>query len=220
MNALQSLVHHYKQTNHLFPTIQKIVGSSHIDHVALRFIGGGGSSQQPINRITQGYQLQPEVYTFHNYDATARWYKYANAANAANADIPRLFISTYNGDHAPSVSSFAEYQQIHNVNSYLAWTSLFAGHVNHIALQVNDIETATESCIKHGILMNYEGGLYKISKDKQLIQTATKALSFEHTFANGDVVEIPYTFVELVQRYNNREGFEQENARRIFTSTD
>ena len=34
---------------------------------------------------------------------------------------------------------------------------------------------------------------------------------------SNDKEYVPYTFVELVQR--KREGFEQENAKRIFTST-
>ena len=65
--------------------------------------------------------------------------------------------------------------------------------------------------------MNYEGGLYKVSKDKLLIQTATIAEPIKYTFINGQTEYVPYTFVELVQR--GREGFEQENAKRIFTST-
>jgi hypothetical protein len=56
-----------------------------------------------------------------------------------------------------------------------------------------------------------------ISKDKLLIQTATIAEPIKYTFANGKTEYVPYTFVELVQR--RREGFEQENAKRIFTST-
>jgi 4-hydroxyphenylpyruvate dioxygenase-like putative hemolysin len=95
---------------------------------------------------------------------------------------------------------------------------LFEGHINHLALEVDDIELATEKCIKAGLKMNYEGGLYKVSKDKLLIQTATMSEPVRYIFKNGKMDYVPYTFVELIQR--GREGFEQENAKRIFTSTN
>jgi hypothetical protein len=210
MNTLQHLIYNYTKTNYTYHQVQKIVNTKKIDHVALRFLG---QSNTIMNKIIKDYSLQPEVYHFYNYQASARWYK-------NNSDIPRLFISKYYGDFTPLVKNYSFYKYIEKTNPYLAWTSLFAGHINHIALETNDIEAATEACVKHGILMNYEGGLYKISKDKNLIQTATKAIPIQHTFQNGDTHNVPYTFVELVQRLNNRDGFEQENARRIFTSTD
>jgi hypothetical protein len=66
--------------------------------------------------------------------------------------------------------------------------------------------------------MNYEGGLYKVSKDKLLIQTATMSEPVRYIFKNGKMEYVPYTFIELIQR--GREGFEQENEKRIFTSTN
>lgn len=211
MHTLKNLVHNYTKTNHTYHQIQKIINTKQIDHVALRFIG---QSNSIMNEIIKDYKIQPEVYNFYDYQASARWYK------NNDSDIPRLFISKYYGDFNPCVKNYSFYEYIEKVNPYLAWTSLFAGHINHIALEVNDIESATEACVKHGIIMNYEGGLYKISKDKNLIQTATKAIPIKYKFQNGDIHNVPYTFVELVQRLNNRDGFEQENARRIFTSTD
>ena len=65
--------------------------------------------------------------------------------------------------------------------------------------------------------MNYEGGLYKISRDKRLIQTASISEPIKYTFNDGSVHDVPYAFVELVQR--SREGFEEDNAERIITST-
>jgi 4-hydroxyphenylpyruvate dioxygenase-like putative hemolysin len=40
-----------------------------------------------------------------------------------------------------------------------------------------------------------------------------------YTFANGDKREVPYAFVEFIERRNGREGFETKNAAQIFTST-
>ena len=121
------------------------------------------------------------------------------------------------GEKIPSINSYSEYEKINSINSYLAWTVLFEGHINHLALEVNDIELATEACIKAGIKMNYEGGLYKVSRDKQLIQTASMSEQVKYTFNDGSVHDVPYAFVELVQR--NREGFEEDSAQRIFSST-
>ena len=116
-----------------------------------------------------------------------------------------------------SFENYHEYEKINGINSYLAWTILFEGHINHLALEVNDIELATEACIKAGIKMNYEGGLYKVSRDKRLIQTASVSEPIKYTFNDSNVHDVPYAFVELVQR--SREGFEEDNAERIFSST-
>jgi hypothetical protein len=179
-----------------------VISTGKIDHAAFRF----------LNKITidSEYKIQPEKYTFNNFNAVARWYK-------TESDIPRLFVSKYRGNNIPSILTHKDYLSVNKENSYLAWTVLFEGHINHLALEVDDIEWATEKCIKEGIKMNYEGGLYKVSKDKLLIQTATIAEPIKYTFKDGKSDFVPYTFVELIQR--GREGFEQENAKRIFTST-
>ena len=213
---LQTLIKQYINTNPQFECIKKIVKSNKIDHVALRFKSVSFSSK--INEITKGYQLQSEIYTFNQFNAKARWYK-LNNQNTDNNSIPRLFISHYKGDFIPVIKTPDMYKNINSTNSYLAWTTLFEGHINHIALEVDNIYQATESCLKNGVKMNEEGELYKISDDNCLIQTATMAIPIKYKFTNGETLEIPYTFVELIQRINGREGFEQENARRIFMST-
>ena len=187
-----------------FFKVKDIISSGKIDHAAFRYL------KSPV--ISQEYKIQQDKYTFPTFNATARWYKHINTS-----EIPRLFVSTYMGRNVPLISSYAEYQSINEQNSYLAWTILFEGHINHLALLVDDIELATEKCIQSGIKMNEDGGLYKVSNDKLLIQTATIADHIQYTFADGKTEYIPYTFVELIQR--KRDGFEQDNAKRIFTST-
>jgi hypothetical protein len=190
-----------------FFKVKNIVNSHKIDHAAFRHL------KSPV--ISGKYNIQPEKYTFPTFNATARWYK--QTSNTQDILIPRLFVSTYMGRNVPLISSYVEYQDINEQNSYLAWTVLFEGHINHLALIVDDIELATEKCIQSGIKMNEDGGLYKVSNDKLLIQTATIADYIQYTFADGKTEYIPYTFVELIQR--KRDGFEQDNAKRIFTST-
>lgn len=187
-----------------FFKVRNIINSSKIDHAAFRYL------KPPT--ISKEYKIQPEHYIFPIFNATARWYKHTT-----DTEIPRLFVSTYIHQSIPTILSYSDYQSINAKNSYLAWTSLFEGHVNHLALLVDDIELATEKCIQAGIKMNEDGGLYKISNDKLLVQTATIAEHVQYTFADGKPEYIPYTFVELIQR--KRDGFEQDNAKRIFTST-
>jgi hypothetical protein len=204
--SLKNLVKQYLTSTPSFFKIKDIISSKgNIDHAAFRFL-----RIEESKRLITDYKLQPETYTFDNFNAFANWYK-------GEDEIPRLFISRYKGETIPNIESYKDYFLINKDNSYLAWTILFEGHVNHLALEVDDIEWATEKCIRKGIKMNYEGGLYKISKDKLLIQTATIAEPIKYTFKDGQSEYVPYTFVELIQR--GREGFEQENAKRIFTST-
>lgn len=194
----------YLLSTPLFFNVKNIINSVKVDHAAFRYL------KPPI--IHESYKIQPEQYTFPMFNATARWYK-----DTKNSEIPRLFVSTYVGQTIPTIQSFSDYQRINSQNSYLAWTVLFEGHINHVALLVDDIELSTEKCIQAGIKMNEDGGLYKVSNDKLLIQTATIAEPVKYTFLDGTSEYIPYTFVELIQR--KREGFEQDNAKRIFTST-
>lgn len=209
MNNINRLVKNYLSFTPSFFKVRNVIGSNYkgsIDHAALRFL-----KDTVISSKT--YTLKPEVYTFEKYNATARWYKDENKNNK----IPRIFISRYMGEKIPRINNYSDYEKLNSVNSYLAWTVLFEGHINHLALEVNDIEQATEACIKAGIKMNYEGGLYKVSRDKLLIQTASMSEPIKYTFDDASVHDVPYAFVELVQR--NREGFEQDNAQRIFSST-
>lgn len=200
-------------TNYLLATpslfkVKHVIHSNYkgkIDHAAFRFLNK--------NSISNKYALKPEIYTFEKYNAMARWYKNDSGL------IPRLFVSRYMGEEVPPINNYSDYEKINNINQYLAWTILFEGHINHIALEVNDIELATEACIKAGIKMNYEGGLYKVSSDKLLIQTATMAEPLKYTFRDGKTHYVPYAFVELVERKKGRDGFEQDNAQRIFSST-
>jgi hypothetical protein len=209
---LSPFVKQYLSTTKAFFKVKDIIKSNgKIDHAAFRFLRIEESTRLITDsKIDSTYKLQPEKYTFNNFNAVANWYK-------GEGDIPRLFISKYKGESIPNISSYKDYVSINKDNSYLAWTILFEGHINHLALEVEDIEWATEKCIKEGLKMNQEGGLYKVSKDKLLIQTATIAEPIKYTFMNGQIEYAPYTFVELVQR--GREAFEQENAKKIFTST-
>ena len=216
---MSSLVRTYVKTNPLFHRVKQLMTSTFgatptVDHVAIHTRQKIVLSWDEVRDAA----LQPEVYHFPKFQATARWYK------LPRSPLKRLFMTTYQPTSLPTISSFADYSTVFHYNPFLAWTTLFDQHINHIALAVPDITQATEACVQAGIAMNTEGGLYKISQDGLLLQTATMAVPLAYTFPNGDTHTVPYTFVELVQRKTDcngaeRDGFEQDNALRIFSST-
>lgn len=212
-NALKYLVNHPK---------------AKIDHVAYRNFN---DSYLQIINYNNSYKLMDDIYTFPKYGTRARWFKCINNVK------PRIFFSYHenvygsndlNQDQRKMILSnklltFNEYIDLYKVNQYIAWTYLFKTDINHIAIQVNDIQKTTENLIESGIKFNTDGGLYKVSKDGLLIQSATMANMIKVNFADkADYV--PYTFLEFVERKkdsngNERDGFETENATKIFTST-
>jgi hypothetical protein len=189
-----------------------------LDHIAFRVFPQSQIKNDLLKLAYDNkYEIMPEIYNFNKYLAKARWYKSNN--------LPRIFMSEYSGKFFPNFHSYRDYQLVYNSNQYLAWTSLFCGHINHIAIQVDNIEESTNELIKNGIKMNEEGGIYKVSKDELLIQSATMSNTIDHYFSSGELKQVPYSFVELVQRKicpitkKERDGFEEDNAGKIFSST-
>jgi len=89
---------------------------------------------------------------------------------------------------------------------------------------------------KHGFRLNDAGGKIKTSPDGGLLQSSTVARLVEATFAGGEMVSIPGSYVEFaeapgycrsfahlpateIRREHRREGFEAGNADKIFEST-
>ena len=58
----------------------------------------------------------------------------------------------------------------------------------------------------------------QVSKDKNLLLFSIMSETIPYKF-NIKTVDVPYTFIEFIQRKNNRVGFETENAEKIFEST-
>lgn len=115
--------------------------------------------------------------------------------------------------------SYEKYLEINKKNQYLSWVLLHRDDINHIALGVRNIQELTEKLISDGFKMNYvNNSVYNISRDKNLIQTSTISSQKEYKFKNGSYL-VPYTFVEFIQRYNQREGFDDDNANKIMKST-
>jgi 4-hydroxyphenylpyruvate dioxygenase-like putative hemolysin len=132
----------------------------------------------------------------------------------------RVFLSQYRGDNNFKINSFEEYKKVQRENDYVAWTLLHNDDINHVAIQVEDIEDIIKNIRQDGtIMLNNENNPIEISTDGKLLQASTVADKIGYKFVNGEVHLVPYTFVEFIQRIDGREGFETRNAARIFTST-
>ena len=224
------------------PTFNKIVKAIRphikgVDHIALRTF-----NPMNIYQICKkhGYQKQPNIYHFPLYNSTATYY--LNTKENEIDNVPRIFVSSYNEplyDHnytnqldfeiidfyrkSDKKFTYNTYKDIYDKNQYLAWTLCFRDEINHIALEVDNIDIVNKKVKEMGIKLNTDNGEIKVSQDGLLMQSSTKSEEIPYQFSD-DKYNIPYGFVEFVERgydENNvkREGFEENNALYIFNST-
>ena len=155
-----------------------------------------------------------------------------------NNIIPRVFISEYDNIYKDmnliksnldiekidyyiknenKLISYTLYNEIHDVNQYLAWTLVFRHHVeNHLAINVENIDRLYKKISKDNIV-EVSGNL-QISEDTKLLQFSTKSENNFIKFTDG-YFNIPTYFLEFVERLENRDGFSEKNADVIFDST-
>lgn len=214
----------------LFKYIQhNYIQNYKIDHIAYR------SFNKNIiinNLINNGYKVQNDNYNFNRHNASAVWLKNPNNI------IPRVFISEYDNIYKDTnliksnldiekidyyiknenkLISYTLYNEIHDVNQYLAWTLVFRHHVeNHLAINVENIDRLYKKISKDNIV-EVSGNL-QISEDTKLLQFSTKSENNFIKFTDG-YFNIPTYFLEFVERLENRDGFSEKNADVIFDST-
>ena len=190
-----------------------------IDHVAFRSLG----SIQFDNK----YILQPDTFKFNQYNANAEWLKVDN-------DFKRVFLSYYEGhltdDNFSDKNkiknimdkkklSYEDYYYVQSKNQYLAWTLLHKNKLNHVALEVFDIHEIVDQLINDGYTFNIvDNSMYSFGKKNKLIQASLMADKYPYKFSDGEKI-IPYSFVEFIQRVDNVDGFDTNNANNIVTST-
>ena len=167
--------------------------------------------------------------------------KYTNELYFCNPKIfgtPRIFVSRYLGlknddnlknsdidlenvqwhiDNPTEKISFNLYEKLSEHNQYLAWTLLHRENVNHIGIEVNNIKTIAERVSKICPLNN-ESAPIQVSEDGLLFQFSTKSTIRPYTFIEGEY-DVPYNFLEFVERKDGRDGFSQKNANIVFDST-
>jgi hypothetical protein len=129
-----------------------------------------------------------------------------------------------------------------NESEYAAWVIYNRYYLNHFTISVhnlkpgyNTIEQFNIFLERNGFKLNDAGGKIKTSRDGNLLQSSTVAELVTATFAGGESHQISGSYVEFAERKilpqytsldaaqigreHRREGFEANNADKIFEST-
>lgn len=140
------------------------------------------------------------------------------------------------------IPTWQDYQALAQESEYAAWVIYNRYYLNHYTLAVhnfpegyNTIADFNRFLEKNGIKLNDAGAKIKVSPDGGLIQSSTVAGLVEATFSDGTKEFIPGSYVEFaerkvlepyqhlppeqIKREHRRDGFEVQNADKIFEST-
>lgn len=140
------------------------------------------------------------------------------------------------------VPTMEDYNLLAAESEYASWVIYNRYYLNHFTISIhnlkagyNDIASFNNFLEKHGFKLNTSGGKIKTSPDGALLQSATVAEMIEATFADGEKQKISGSYVEFaerkvlpayqhlapeqIKREHRRDGFEANNADKIFEST-
>jgi hypothetical protein len=135
-----------------------------------------------------------------------------------------------------------DYMELLKESEYAAWVIYNRYYLNHYTISVHALKQGYDTLIDFnkfiesiGIRLNDQGGKIKISADGLLRQSSTVAEMQEATFAGEEKMNIAGSYVEFAERLvlpqfnhllpaevkaiHRREGFEANNADKIFEST-
>ncbi|RAW00982.1 DUF1338 domain-containing protein [Pseudochryseolinea flava] len=135
-----------------------------------------------------------------------------------------------------------DYLALAKESEYAAWVIYNRYYLNHFTVSVhnlkpgyNTIEAFNAFLERNGFILNDAGGKFKKSPDGLLLQSSTVAQMIEAEFANGKKHMIAGSYAEFaerkvrpefshipaseIKREHRREGFEAQNANKIFEST-
>ena len=138
--------------------------------------------------------------------------------------------------------SWKDYKALSEESEYAAWAIYNRYYLNHFTISVHNLKEGYNTIAsfnnfleQHGFILNNSSGKIKKSPDGGLLQSSTVAHMIEAAFADGDVHQIPGSYVEFaerrvlpefqhlslteIKREHRREGFEAGNADKIFEST-
>lgn len=141
-----------------------------------------------------------------------------------------------------STPSLDDYLLLAKENEYAAWVIYNRYYLNHFTVSVhnlkegfNTIQDYNYFLESNGFVLNDAGGKFKRSADGLLLQSSTVARMIAAEFANGEKYPIAGSYVEFaerkvlpqfaglpaerIEREHRREGFEANNADKIFEST-
>ncbi|MEY3563781.1 MAG: hypothetical protein RLZZ294_1787 [Bacteroidota bacterium] len=140
------------------------------------------------------------------------------------------------------VPTKADYLALLEESEYAAWVIYNRYYLNHYTISVHylkegyhQLEQFNAFLERNGIKLNDAGGKIKTSPDGLLLQSSTVAQVLEASFANDEKLSIAGSYVEFAERRvlpafthipknqlrreHLREGFEANNADKIFEST-
>ena len=135
-----------------------------------------------------------------------------------------------------------DYLALAGESEYAAWVIYNRYYLNHFTISVHNLKAGYNTVAdfnnfleRRGFRLNDAGGKIKTSPDKGLLQSSTVARMIEAVFANNEKHAIAGSYVEFaerrvlpqfaglsadaVRREHRREGFEANNADKIFEST-
>lgn len=138
--------------------------------------------------------------------------------------------------------TLADYKELGKESEYAAWVIYNRYYLNHFTVSVhnlkdgyNTVEAFNTFLEKYGFKLNDSGGKIKTSPDGGLSQSSTVARMIRADFADGEQTDIAGSYVEFaerrilpqyadlpanqIKRVHRREGFEANNADKIFEST-
>jgi hypothetical protein len=146
--------------------------------------------------------------------------------------------------HSPlwQIPTWADYEALQKESEYAAWVIYNRYYLNHYTISVHNLPLGFDDIYKFneflegiGIKLNNAGGKVKVSPDNGLLQSSTVAEMIDAEFADGSTHRISGSYVEFaerkvlpqfkniptdeIKRMHRREGFESNNADKIFEST-
>lgn len=225
-----------------------------VDHVAFRsFKSNGGINNISKVLLENGDYRERDEYEFPEKHLTARWYdplnqelptvfvsqineeklsessqKILKSYIEQKSEIPRFDGVSQGSELWGSVLSM-DYYDLVRESEYAAWTLAFGYTLNHLAIPVhkldkyNTIKDYTQLLLDNNVELLGNGKI-QISKDKKLLQGSTLADEIKVLHHWYDLIPVPGTFVEFIERklvskHQRREGFDVSNANNIFEST-
>lgn len=135
-----------------------------------------------------------------------------------------------------------EYAALLKESEYAAWVIYNRYYLNHYTISIhelpdgyNTLEEFNDFLIRIGVKLNNSGGVIKTSADGLLRQSSTVSALYEAKFSDNKTIEIAGSYVEFAERSvlpaykeldkeaitaaHRRDGFETNNADKIFEST-
>lgn len=135
-----------------------------------------------------------------------------------------------------------EYETLLAESEYAAWVIYNRYYLNHYTISIHELKDGYNTLEEFnaflesiGIKLNTSGGKIKTSADGLLRQSSTVSALYDASFSDGQVLKIAGSYVEFAERSvlpeykelpadqitskHRRDGFETNNADKIFEST-